>query len=120
MTLVRAQLLIHRGGNECLPGLLRRHLSFQSQSTAPRSIRANVAVRTNHVPAQDLKALKRSTDLLFDAATKSDGYRLPLNFGWIADLVRVHLPTPRLLPGAKLVVVDFVPANGPSHEMVIR
>lgn len=120
MTLVRSQLLIHCGGNECLPGLFRRHLPLQRQTTAPCGIRADIAVRTDHVPAKYFEALKWAAYRLFDAATKCDGHRLPTNFRWIADLIRVHFLTPRLLPGPKLVLANFVPAKGRNHEMVIR
>jgi hypothetical protein len=109
LTSVRAQLLIHRSGNESLSSLFRRHLPFHRQATAPSGVRANVATRADHVPAQNFEALKRSAYLLLDTAAKLDGYRLPLNFGWIADLVRVHFASPVVVPCAKRRTGDFVP-----------
>ncbi|MBP1858853.1 hypothetical protein J2Z75_002365 [Rhizobium herbae] len=34
---------------------------------------------------------------------------MPLNFGWFADVIRVHFSPPRVYSRAKLVTKDFVP-----------
>jgi hypothetical protein len=61
------------------------------------------------MPAQDFKALKRTADLLLDAAAKRNDHRLPLNFGWIADLVRVNFSSPVVVSCAKRKTGEFVP-----------
>ena len=110
MALVGSQLLIHRSDNKCLSRLLRRHLAFHRQTTAPSGIRADVAVRTDHVPAQYLKSLKRTAYFFLDATAKLDGYWLPLNFGGIPDLIRAHFASPLIVPCAKRRTELFVPS----------
>ena len=84
MALVGSQLLIHRSDNKCLSRLLWRHLAFHRQTTAPSGIRADVAVRTDHVPAQYLKSLKRTAYFFLDATAK-------LEKEWAAMNIKVPL-----------------------------
>ena len=110
MTSVRAQLLVHRRCNKRLPRQFRRHLALHRKPTATGRIRTDLVVPSDHMPVQYLEPLKGAADFFIDAASKTDDNWLPPNFGWIANLIRVHFLTPRLLPGPKLGARYFVPS----------
>lgn len=120
MSLVRSQLLIHRGGDEGLSRLFRRHLPLQCQTTAPGGIRADVAIRADHVQAQDFEPLEGAAYRPLTATAQFHDHGLPLDLGWIADFVRVHLNSPRISPREKPESEPFVPGSEVSHEMVVR
>jgi len=111
MVSVCAEFLVHRRCDKRLTSLFRRHLPLHCQTTAASGVCRNLVARANDVSAQNLEALERATDLPLDAATKSDGNRLPLNFSWVADFIRVHFAPPRVVPGRKLQISHFVPSG---------
>jgi hypothetical protein len=59
------------------------------------------------MPVQNLKTLKRAADRFLDAAAQGDDDRLPLNFGWFADFIRVHFASPRGLSAHRTQSTEF-------------